>query len=173
MYVALYSGKNRLEQLVTSEKPITSVIEWNETLTFKLDIADLPRFVFVTSIMGRVKGPGVFFFVFSASVLPLTSSRNGSNDFATLLLILESLFIIHFLIRNAKLCFSIQKRRKTDDSKKKNKTSSSDEPTIVKSANLYWINMTVFDFKGTLRQGMWINCTFNLIKERQEVQFIY
>ncbi|KAL5252566.1 hypothetical protein ACHWQZ_G015373 [Mnemiopsis leidyi] len=97
VYVALYSGKNRLEQLVTSEKPITSVIEWNETLTFKLDIADLPR--------------------------------------------------------NAKLCFSIQKRRKTDDTKKKNKASSSDEPAIVKSANLYWINMTVFDFKGTLRQG--------------------
>ena len=52
MYVALYSGKNRLEQLVTSEKPITSVIEWNETLTFKLDISDLPRFVFGRSRMG-------------------------------------------------------------------------------------------------------------------------
>ena len=51
MYVALYSGKNRLEQLVTSEKPITSVIEWNETLTFKLDIADLPRFKFVLATL--------------------------------------------------------------------------------------------------------------------------
>ena len=145
MYVALYSGKNRLEQLVTSEKPITSVIEWNETLTFKLDIADLPRFVF---------GRYLSFSVFSASILFLTLSRSGSNHYAILPLILDSLSIINFLIRNAKLCFSIQKRRKTDDSKKKNKTSSSDEPTIVKSANLYWINMTVFDFKGTLRQGL-------------------
>ncbi|XP_063678025.1 phosphatidylinositol 4,5-bisphosphate 3-kinase catalytic subunit beta isoform-like [Bolinopsis microptera] len=99
VYVALYSGKNRLEQLVTCEKPITSVIEWNETLTFKINISDLPR--------------------------------------------------------NAKLCFSIQKRRKTDDTKKKNKQNAADEQIIVpsKSANLYWINLTVFDFKGTLRQG--------------------
>ena len=57
--------------------------------------------------------------------------------------------------RNAKLCFSIQKRRKTDDTKKKNKQNAADEQIIVtsKSANLYWINLTVFDFKGTLRQG--------------------
>ena len=50
VYVALYSGHHRLEQLQTTEKVITSVIEWNETLTFGIDIADLPRSVYKTNL---------------------------------------------------------------------------------------------------------------------------
>ena len=52
------------------------------------------------------------------------------------------------IIRDAKLCFSIKRRLK------KSKKDESGHPSRAKAlVSLYWLNMTVFDFQGTIRYG--------------------
>eukprot|EP00116_Pleurobrachia_bachei_P013555 sb/3473817/ len=59
VFVALYSGEHRIEQLSTTEAPLTSVVDWNENLTFSISICDLPRnSKLCFSVMRRKRGGG-------------------------------------------------------------------------------------------------------------------